>query len=679
MITDVYNIDYSLFKKAQLEKRKNGIRNKKNYKKLICAFDIETTRIKEIEQSVMYIWQFQVDEICTVVGRTWNEFQYFMKEIAKQLYDMEYIVIYVHNLSYEFQFLSGIYDFQTNEVFALDKRKVAKCEMLEHFEFRCSYIQTNMSLDKFTEKMDVKHQKLVGNLDYTVERYSYTPLTEDEIAYCINDVIGLVEAIKVEMQNENDTLYTIPLTSTGYVRRDVKAALVGNRWIKDILPDFRTYEIAREAFRGGNTHANRFYAGWILENVHSADRSSSYPGVQCNHSYPVTRFHAITRPVPDAKQLFAMVEKREKAVLARIVIEGVSLRHYSWGCPYLQKDKCRSIKNGVFDNGRILSCDYAEISVTDVDLRIILNEYKIDKVTPVDVFTARYGKLPAEMISCICEYYRKKTTLKEVEGQEYLYMKAKNKLNAIYGMTAQDPVKESILYNENESGNFTVDLSMTKEELLQAYSERAFIPYTWGVWCTAWARYELEEGMNVVWQQGGDFIYCDTDSIKYLGDVDFTAYNKEKIAQSTASGAWATDPKGHNHYMEVYEQEHDADRFCTWGAKKYAYESDGKLTITVAGVPKKGGAKELERKGGLESFKPGFLFSDSGKLETVYNDNPEIKTYTNKDGKRIAITKNVLLRPTTYAVGITQEYEELLKDASLYIKSVKILKGTHLF
>lgn len=679
MITDVYNIDYSLFKKAELEKRKNGIRNKKNYKKLICAFDIETTRIKEIEQSVMYIWQFQVDEICTVVGRTWNEFQYFMKEIAKQLYAMEYIVIYVHNLSYEFQFLSGIYDFQTNEVFALDKRKVAKCEMLEHFEFRCSYIQTNMSLDKFTEKMNVKHQKLVGNLDYTVERYSYTPLTEDEIAYCINDVIGLVEAIKEEMQNDNDTLYTIPLTSTGYVRRDVKAALVGNRWIKDILPDFHTYEIAREAFRGGNTHANRFYAGWILENVHSADRSSSYPGVQCNHSYPVTRFHAITKPVPDAKQLFAMVETRQKAVLARIAIEGVSLRHYAWGCPYLPKDKCRSIKNGVFDNGRILSCDYAEISVTDVDLRIILNEYKIEKVTPIDVSTARYGKLPTEMISCICEYYRKKTTLKDVKGQEYLYMKSKNKLNAIYGMTAQDPVKESILYNENESGNFSIDLSMTKEELLQAYSERAFIPYTWGVWCTAWARYELEEGMNVVWQQGGDFIYCDTDSIKYLGNVDFTAYNKEKIAQSTASGAWATDPKGHNHYMEVYEQEHDADRFCTWGAKKYAYESDGKLTITVAGVPKKGGAKELERKGGLESFKPGFLFSDCGKLETVYNDNPEIKTYTNKDGKRIEITKNVLLRPTTYAVGITQEYEELLKDASLYIKSVKILKGTHLF
>lgn len=79
---------------------------------------------------------------------------------------------------------------------------------------------------------------------------------------------------------------------------------------------------------------------------------------------------------------------------------------------------------------------------------------------------------------------------------------------------------------------------------------------------------------------------------------------------SKQNGAWAVDPKGKDHYMEVYEQEKDADRFITWGAKKYAYESDGKLKITVAGVPKKEGAEELKRKGGLDALKPGFVFSD---------------------------------------------------------------------
>lgn len=675
MITDVYDFDYSIFKKAGNVKRKKGSRNKKNYKNLVCAFDIETTRIKEIEQSVMYIWQFQVDEKVTVIGRTWREFDYFMRAIASDLEDMEYIVVYVHNLSFEFQFLSGIYPFSKEEVFALDKRKVCKCDMYEHFEFRCSYIQSNMSLEAFTDKMNVKHKKLSGDLDYNVERYSYTALSKEELDYCINDVLGLVEAIKTEMKNDGDTLYTIPLTSTGYVRRDVKKSLEGNRWIKDILPDFEVYQVAREAFRGGNTHANRFYAGWILEGVHSADRSSSYPGVQCNSSYPVTRFHKISKPVPDASQIVDMMKRREKAILMRVAFKGVSLNDYSWGCPYLPKDKSRSIVNGVFDNGRVLSADYMEISVTDVDLRIIVEEYSIKEIIPIEVYTARYGKLPSPMIETICSYYHKKTELKGVEGQEYLYMKSKNKQNSIFGMTAQDPVKESILYQDEE---FTIDTSKTKKELLEESMKRAFIPYTWGVWCTAWARYELERGMRIVVDQGGTFIYCDTDSVKYLGDVDFSKYNNEKTLLSKQNGAWATDPQGNNHYMEVYEQEKDADRFITWGAKKYAYEADGKLKITVAGVPKKAGAEELKRKGGLDVLKPGFVFSDCGKLETVYNDKTEITKYKNKDGKTIEITKNVVLRPTTYAVGITKEYEDILQDALLYNQSVKILKGTNL-
>lgn len=675
MITDVYDFDYSIITKAGKVKRKKGSRNKKNYKNLVCAFDIETTRIKEIEQSVMYIWQFQVDEKVTVIGRTWREFDYFMRAIAFDLEDMDYVVVYVHNLSFEFQFLSGIYPFSKEEVFALDKRKVCKCEMFEHFEFRCSYIQTNMSLQTFTDKMNVKHKKLSGDLNYKIERYSYTTLTDEELAYCINDVQGLVEAIKTEMKNDGDTLYTIPLTSTGYVRRDVKNALEGNRWIMGIQPDFDTYQVEREAFRGGNTHANRFYAGWILEGVHSADRSSSYPGVQCNRAYPVTRFHKISKPVPDASQIIDMMKRREKAILMRVSFKGVSLNDYSWGCPYLAKDKCRSILNGVFDNGRVLSADYLETSITDVDLRIIVEEYHIEEIVPIEVYTARYGKLPAAMIETICLYYKKKTELKDVEGQEYFYMKSKNKLNSIYGMTAQDPVKESILYQDEE---FTIDTSKTKEELLEDFMKRAFIPYTWGVWCTAWARYELERGMRIVTDQGGTFIYCDTDSIKYLGDVDFATYNNEKIKLSKQNGAWATDPQGVDHFMEVYEQEKDADRFITWGAKKYAYEADGKLKITVAGVPKKAGAEELKRKGGLDALKPGFVFSDCGKLETVYNDKPEITKYKNKDGKIIEITKNVVLRPTTYAVGITKEYEDILQDALLYNQSVKILKGTNL-
>ena len=139
--------DFSIIENAAAAKRKGGSKrgDKKTYKELVCAFDIETTRIAEIDQSIMYIWQFQVDEICTVYGRSWDEYQAFVAQICEALGD-DYLVVYVHNLSYEFQFLAGIYPFKASEVFAVESRKVLKCEMFGHIEYRCSYLQTNMSL-----------------------------------------------------------------------------------------------------------------------------------------------------------------------------------------------------------------------------------------------------------------------------------------------------------------------------------------------------------------------------------------------------------------------------------------------------------------------------------------------------------------------------------------------------
>ena len=53
-----------------------------------------------------------------------------------------------------------------------------------------------------------------------------------------------------------------------------------------------------------------------------------------------------------------------------------------------------------------------------------------------------------------------------------------------------------------------------------------------------------------------DYVYSDTDSVKYIGNVDFSEYNAEKIRNSTASGAYAVDAKGKTHYMGVYEVEY---------------------------------------------------------------------------------------------------------------------------
>ena len=627
------------------------------YKDIVCAFDIETSRVPGTDDSVMYIWQFQIDTQCTVYGRTWEQFKDFIEYLESCLDLQEAIVVYVHNLSFEFQFLSGIFNFTEDSVFCVDSRKILRATLHNHIEFRDSYLHSNMSLSKFLENMQVEDQKL-KDFDYSKKRYWFTELSEHELLYCVNDVRGLVQAIKTEMEKDGDTLYTIPLTSTGYVRRDFRNALQYRMEdIKKLLPDYELYKLLREAFRGGNVHANRFYAGQVLDNVKSMDRSSSYPETQVNLEFPISPFR---KSVEQTWERFVDLVSRHRAVVARISLSNVKLRLYEWGCPYIPVDKCRNIINAKEDNGRILYADYLEISVTDIDFKIIENEYEWTVQGIKDIYYAKYGKLPREAIKLINKLYTDKTELKDVEGQEYFYLKSKNKINSVYGMTAQDPLKDNVVYC---NGNYE------KAEREHWALKSAFLPYQWGVWCTAHARKELEYCIREAHKQA-TFIYCDTDSVKYIGNINLDEYNKTKIELAEYNGGKATDKHGVAHYMGVYEQERTADRFVTWGAKKYACQYGDDIKITIAGVPKKQGAEELKLAGGLDRLQPSYTFY-AGKLASYYNDTADYHIVI--DDHDVHVTKNVTLKDTQYILSIADKYYDILQDAVNYRKAMDLM------
>lgn len=662
MIYNCDNFDYTIISSTRNQRRKKGNQGKRNnkriYKDLLCAFDIETTNDTESQQAFLYIWQFQINDI-TVMGRTWNEFITFLERMKDELKSEEYIVIFVHNLSFEFQFLRGIYNFNKEEVFAIDSRKVLKCEMFNHFELRCSYLQTNMSLSEFTHKMGVQDVKLSGeDFDYSIARYPWTPLTDQELQYCINDVKGLVEAMRIQMDLEHDTFYTLPLTSTGYVRRDVKAAMrhFNRQVLKDMLPDYNVFCMLREAFRGGNTHANRFYSNVILKDVHSNDYASSYPNVQINCRFPMSPW--LREDGMDLDRCLLKIYKHKRACLMRINLFNVRLKDPMWGAPYLAKAKCRNVKNCENDNGRILSAEYLETTLTDIDFKILLQEYEFDWIEFTDFYHSRYGLLPKQLRETVLEYFRRKTELKGIDGQELYYMKSKNKLNSVYGMSVQSPVKQSIDFI-----NDFIDRQDDERELLDAANKKAFMSYAWGVWTTAHARWELEEAINIC---GDRFVYCDTDSVKYIGELDFTSFNAKKKRRSEENGAVATDPKGVRHYLGVMEHDADYIEFATMGAKKYAYRyPDGTLGITIAGVNKTKGAAELEKAGGLKAFKEGFVFKEAGGTESIYNDDPEIKSII-REGREIPITANLFIKESEYTLGITAEYARILENANIW-------------
>lgn len=674
--------DFARIKNVKRPRKNKGNENKPDIMDIVTAFDIETTRIESINQSVMYTWQWHFSSplnIC-VVGRTWPDFLGFIELLKFNMPEGTTLIIYDHNLGYEFQFLAAFYPFTDDEVKAVKSRKVLSCTMYNKFVFRDSLLHTNMSLKEFLKKMNVEHQKVSGaEFDYKKQRYAWTPLTDLEMKYITHDVIGLCEAIEAEMKMDGDTLHTIPLTSTGYVRRDAKKALYFESHmgrIPDMLPEWDVYVLLREAFRGGDCHANRYIAGDILHNVHSYDRSSSYPDVLCNCDFPMSRFKKVPGPVE--KEQIAEFINEHVAFIMRVKITGLYLRNKYWPDPYLSNDKCTHVEQAKIDNGRILRAAELQTTITDVDFLIILEQYDWDTLYIESCYTAKYGPLPKAFITLITDYYKRKTRLKQDDKdpnfdpfQEMLYNKLKNKLNALYGMCAQDPVKENILYAK---GEWKVD-DVPRQQLLEKYNESAFLPYQWGVWCTAWARYRLYEGIKIAGAY--NFCYCDTDSVKFLNDADFSKFNRRAIRWSKQSGAAGEDPKGKMHYMGVFEQEHDYYRFRTWGAKKYAYqyEENGPTKATISGVVKaaefdeKGepvklsGGMELDKYGGLVAFREGFVFREAGGLTPIYNDD-NYGTY-HIDGHEIEITSNVCLVPSEYTVHLGKDYKELLTEEDI--------------
>lgn len=638
------------------ERRGRRSKNKPKYIDITIAFDIETTRLKKIDQSYMYIWMLQVGENApTIVGRTWEEFSallWRMSLIAKSR--GAYICIWVHNLSYEFQFLRTVYDFSPAEVFAVKSRKVLKLDFSElMIEMRCSYIHSNMSLKEYAEKMGAAYRKQTGDLDYDKIRYPWSPLTSGELWYCICDVKSLVSALNIEMAHDGDNIATIPLTSTGYIRRDVRKALYNSRfpyWAVTLTPDL--YALMREAFRGGDTHANRYRAGLLLHGVHSLDRSSSYPGVMCHKMFPKTKFRPVSNLGGDIKTLEKLIH-HGKAVICRLALMKPKVKD-EVTVPYIPLAKTRNIMNHRGDNGRILYAEYLEISITDIDWEIIKSQYTWDDAYVFDIYTAEYGPLPKAIIKVLCELFTAKTKLKGVAGQEVYYMKSKNKINAVFGLGAQDPVKDNVLFNGTDFELEEADVEGT----LERRNRKAAMPYQWGVWVTAWARYELHRLINLV---GKEFVYCDTDSVKFTGDIprdEINAINDKYIEISEKIGSHATDQKSKEHYMEVWEYEGSYRDFKTYGAKKYAYtDQDGRLGVTVSGVSKRQGAAEL---GNISNFAPGFRFRLAGGTELRYNDQPY--GYYGHEGRSVYIGENVVIKESEYTLGLTREYAQLIFD-----------------
>lgn len=629
----------------------------------------EEDREKSLPCACMYIWQFSINET-VYYGRTWEEFKSFLDRVESNCNLKKYI--FVHNLSFEFQFFSS--QFKIKSVMSRKSRKVMAAKLLDYnIEFRCTYYMSNVSLAYLPKLFNLNVQKMVGDLDYTKLRTPATQMTKTELGYCEHDCLVVYEYIKMELLKYK-SVNRIPMTSTGKVRKELQSLVMKDyeyrritRGSINIKPS--VYNMLVDAFAGGYTHANFMYTDEVIPNVDSYDETSAYPYVMVTSKFPMSEFKECH--IKTADDMLT-----NYAYLLKVTFHNLKCKYYN---NFISASKCNNIVGALFDNGRIVSAKEVTITITDIDFRFFLDVYDIESYEINESYYAIYKYLPKKFINFILEKYVNKTKFKNVKGKELDYVKEKNKFNSLYGMTVTNMIRDEVNF-DNITGWSELELtdSLIFDKLLEE-KEKAFLSFSWGVWVTAYARDNLLRRMI---QLDPYVVYSDTDSLKCAQGYDakvFDKYNqsvikKIKKVSSTLNIPFENyapeDSKGVKHLLGIFECETGAgrqytyDRFITQGAKKYCVEIDGQIEITVSGVPKSGN-KCLNR---IEDFRDDLVFDYkyTNKQTIMYNDNQSPVDIVDYLGVKYKVDdkSGCCLLPTTYKLGKSLDYANLLTDNS---------------
>lgn len=632
-------IDESYVKKA----------SKYVYYNIPLAFDIETSSFYENNEkrAIMYAFVLGINGKCWL-GRTWADFFDYLNIIHEvwNINESRKIIIWVHNLSYEFQFIRK--RFKWKEVFSLDLRKPAKAETIDGIIFRCSYILSNSSLNLVgTNLIKYKVKKMIGDLDYNLIRTSDTYLNDKELKYILNDGLVVMAYIQ-ELIEKYQTLANLPLTFTGFVRQICKKNCFGTKKEKSkyftytkimnnlILNDTNEYKLLRLAYQGGFTHANAFNSNKICYNVNSYDLTSSYPTVLVAEEYPISTGEYI---IIKNKDEFI---KNISTYCCVFEITFYDLESIVFIDHPISKGKCTDIEEPYqVDNGRIINAKKISCVITEQDYLIYRKFYKWSSITIGHFIRYEKNYLPKDFILSILNFYKTKTILKDVEGQEEEYMTAKQHLNSIYGMTVTDIYKDDIEYINDEWVTMSPDIDAKIEKYNK--SRKRFLFYGWGVWCTAYARRNL---FTAIYELGSDYIYSDTDSVKYMNkdnhekyfnDYNINIINKlkyvMKINKIDESYILPKNKFNEEKPLGIWTYEGQYEMFKTLGAKRYMYIKNNKLYITISGINKIDGAKYLEYKyktpiNILNNFKDEMLFPASYTIDNIEYSATGKKTHT---------------------------------------------------
>ena len=614
---------------------------------------------------VCYLWQFGINGRY-YYGRELDDFYKLLDDFPKDMH----VKIHIHNLSFEWAWLQGL---TWDKVFAKSPHKPIKasCREYPNIQFICTLALENCSLDQWGKSVGV--HKLTGTIDYNVMRTPLTDLDKTILDYGEADLAVMYAGLKEELKTYS-SVWNLPLTATGKIRRVVKDLLMSNKtyvnYIKKLVPENPyQYKTSMACYAGGYTHANRVWVNYTLYNLDGKhgghyDYTSSYPFEMCTSKMPCTTWAYWKKEIPD-ESLF-----EDHAFKMHLVFKKIESKLQNTYISYSHSD----CVNAICDNGRVIRADYCDMWITELDYSVIKQAYTWESVEVLEVWEAEKDYLPLPFVEYVLELFHNKTAFKGVEGKEEEYKLAKAFLNSLYGMCVTALLQAVIEWDDEleEWHIKRINETMIKEHLekLRMWKDkRYFLNYDWGVWISNGARCRLWNDLIIPYDK--HVLYADTDSIFTNINIDFTDYNNmlnermERVCKERGLDLEKTRPmapNGKRSFIGNLTTEEEWTEFRALRSKCYCerWKADGQLHMTISGVNK---SAVSVLKNDINNLKDGLVFDkdedDVNKLLHTYIENmPEI---TFPDGYVSHQRRGVNLRPNGYKLKLDPTFDDIIK------------------
>ena len=420
----------------------------------------------------------------------------------------------------------------------------------------------NFSVERVAEGFDLPIRKL--EIDYKKKRPIGYQLTEEEINYIRNDVEIMARALKIMFDQGLNKM-----TIAGDAFNSYKQFVPNFRRRFPVLPKEVDSDI-RLSYRGGFTYVNEIYREKPVGKGICIDKNSMYPSKMVQQPLPYGRPEFFEgKYIPDPSMPLYIQSLTCKFKLRKGKIPNIQLKN---NLSFMPNEYLSS------SNDELIT-----VSLCSPDYELFMENYHVSEITYHGGWKFKECN---GMFDSYINYWMDQKIKAGKEGNQPMRQIAKLMLNSLYGRFGLSiSARQKYPYLDDDG---IVRFGLLPEE----EREPVYIPVA--CFITSYGRIDTIRTSQKIREYslkkyGYDaYLYSDTDSIHaLLTDEDLENLKDDIFIDDYALGAWS--------------KENDFDRALFIRQKCYVEETDGKLNVTVAGLP-----KYLTPLITFENFKRGF-------------------------------------------------------------------------